>query len=116
MKKVIILIGLALLLAGCDKEEIREIEINNVTFYSYDTGPWNVYVDGKLITSIKAITQPTEMYGKPECGDSRYFTMTLKEGQHTYSLKLIPGYGQHIETRPIYFTVEARCNLVKIEQ
>ena len=115
MKKLIILS--ILILTACEKPQPEPVLDPLVTFWSNDSGPWNVYIDGKKICQLAVIYNGWRNYGVPQhCNDNRYFTMRLPKGQHSYRMIYIapPDYRVLI-SRTYYFEVDD-CTIVRIKQ
>ena len=116
MKKLIILS--LLVLTACEKPVEPEPEPDPmVTFWSDDSGPWNVYIDGNRVCQLVVIYNGWRNYGVPKyCNDNRYFTMRLPKGQHCFQMKYVNPPTYEVLVTPIYCFEVDDCTIVRIKQ
>lgn len=106
MKKMLYLVALLLIL-GCAKEGVDpQKNPGTVTFWTQQTGNWNLILDGVEYGKIKRSAN------MPVCGDETFQKFTLSAGQHTADAKSLDGFAWG---NPKTFTVEeGQCIQVKL--
>lgn len=115
MKKIVILLAL-ILLTSCEKPK-EVITDPVVTFWSDDSGPWTVYVDGKEICKLSVIYSKWANYGVPVyCGDNRFFTLSLPKGQHSYHMRYVAPPNYRVLISQSYYFEVMDCEIVRIKQ
>lgn len=106
MKKMIYLVAL-LLIMGCAKENpAPQLEPGTVTFWTKETGNWNLILDGVEYGKIKRANN------MPVCGDEAFQKFTLSAGKHTADAKSLDGFAWG---NPITFEIPSGgCIQVKL--
>lgn len=101
-----LLIALIIILTGCGKDETTPAPTTGTaTFWTLQTGNWNLILDGVEYGKIKRATQ------MPVCGDEAFQQFTLAAGQHTVDAKNLDGFAWG---NPFTFTITGgECIQVK---
>jgi hypothetical protein len=125
MRKLLIIAALVLVFS-CEKEK-EIITTGTATFWTDEFSVinsnmegWLLWVDGR---KIGVINKPYEINSKddiPLCGDSRFTSLQLSEGQHSYYLTCyIPKqpFPNYFTGQKYYFDVQiGECIIVKATQ
>lgn len=107
--KHFLLLFISIILLSCTKEDPTPTPVNgSVTFWTMQTGNWNLILDGVEYGKLKRGTQ------MPVCGDQLFQNFSLAPGQHTADAKNLDGFAWGNQ---ITFTVpDGGCIQVKLPQ
>lgn len=107
--KALILFSAIIILASCGKDDVKpQAKNGSVTFYTTQTGNWNLILDGIEYGKLKRASQ------MPVCGDPLFQNYSLAPGQHTADAKNLDGFAWG---NPVTFTVpDGGCIQIKLPE
>lgn len=126
MRKLLITAALFLLFS-CERNNEEIITTGTVTFWTDEFSVinsnmegWLLWVDGRKIGVIKKPYEINNTNDIPVCGDSRFTSLQLPEGQHSYYLTCyIPKqpFPNYFTGQKYYFDVQiGGCIIVRATQ
>jgi len=86
----------------------------NVTFWTNESVPWNLYIDGKLYGTLKQPYYVSNESQIPDCGDDDFSNTTLSPGQHEYYLQIT--IMSDTFTSPTHYFEVNKCTVLRIIQ